>query len=312
MLLHVEINPTAAVIRKPLREENEKGEDEDEGPRPYPPNRPMRSGLRLSISSSGSSHSRMSSNRGGEDGDEMSDREMNEGVSDGDEFGSAYPLPVTPQRNGSIVGSVEHNITRMAGQEEERSLTQGLSIRFLKTIQVPFLFLYGLFRLAVLESIIYILLFWVVMLEIQTIWPHGCLIFPSVPYLDTENSLATFKLCLYPPPLKASESLSTLSILHQNLTSVTSKLSVSPLDEDLPNTLQAITVSVEKVKRSLTTLSTVVSEDLKTVEPVGEEGKSRLRQLEMRVSDKGVMEELRKAVRGYEIQVKGRGEVCGS
>lgn len=187
VLLHVEINPTAAVIRKPLREENENGEDEDEGPRPYPPNRPMSSGLRLSISGSGSSHSRMSSNRGGEDGDEMSDREKNEGVSDGDEFGSAYPLPVTPQRNGSIVGSVEHNITPMAGQEEGRSLTQVLSIRFLKTIQVPFLFLYGLFRLAVLESIIYILLFWVIMLEIQTIWPHGCLTFPSVPTLTQKT-----------------------------------------------------------------------------------------------------------------------------
>lgn len=36
------------------------------------------------------------------------------------------------------------------------------------------------------------------------------------------------------------------------------------------------------------------------VEPVGEEGKSRLRQLEMRVSDKGVLEELRKEVRGSE------------
>lgn len=275
------------------------------GPRPYPPDRSMRSGPRLSTSSSGSSHSRMSSNKGGEDGEEMSDRERSEVFSDGDEYGSAYPLPVTPQRNGSIVGSVEHDIRHVAEQEEERSLTQGLSIRFLKTIRLPFFFLYGLFRLAVLESIIYILLFWVVMLEIQTIWPHGCLTFPSIPYLATENTLATFKLCLYPPPLKASESLSTLSILHQNLTSVTSKLSVSPLDEDLPNTLQAITVSVEKVKRSLTTLSTVILEDLKTVEPVGEEGKSRLRQLEMRVSDKGVLEELREEVRGSENSSEG-------
>lgn len=275
------------------------------GPRPYPPGRSMGSGLGHSISSSGSSHSRMSSERGGEDGDEMSDRERNERFSDGDEYGSAYPLPVAPQRDGSIVGSVEHDITHMAGQEDQRSLTQGLSIRFLKTIQPPFLFLYGLFRLAVLKSIIYILIFWVVMLEIQTIWPHGCLTFPSIPYLDTENTLATFKLCLYPPPLKASESLSTLSILHRNLTSVTSKLSVFPLDEDLPNTLQAITVSVENVKQSLTTLSTAVLEDLKTVEPVGEEGKSRLRQLEMRVSDKSVMEELRKAVRGSEKSSEG-------
>lgn len=129
---------------------------------------------------------------------------------------------MTPQRNGAIVGSVDHYIPHAAEQEEERSLTQGLLIRFPKTIQLPFFFLYGPFRLAVLESIIYILLFWVVMLEIQTIWPHGCLTFPSVPDLDTENTLATFKLCLYPPPLKASESLSTLSILHQNLTSVTS------------------------------------------------------------------------------------------
>lgn len=191
-----------------------------------------------------------------------------------------------------------------------RSLTtQGLSIKFLKTTQLPFLFLDGLFRLAVLKSIIYILLFWVVMLEIQTIWLHGCLTFPSFPYLlDTEkNTLATFKLCLYPPPLKASESLSTLLILHQNLTPVTSKLSVdSPLDEDLPNTLQAITVSVEKVKRSLKRLSTVILEELKTVdEPVGEEGKSPLQQLERRVSDKGRMKELRKAVRGSENSSEG-------
>lgn len=323
-LKHIEGKQSDNIVRRRGREgieEEEEGEVESlpisitrlkfpartlPAPRPYPPDRSMRGGPRISTSSSGSSHSRISSNRGGEDGEEMSDRERSEGFSDGDEYGSAYPLPVTPQRNGSIFGSVEHDRPHVAEQEEERSLTQGLSIRFLNTIQLPFSFLYGLFRLAVLESIIYILLFWVVMLEIQAIWPHGCLTFPSVPYLDTENTLATFKLCLYPPPLKASESLSTLSILHQNLTSVTSKLLVSPLDEDLPNTLQAITVSVEKVKRSLTTLSTVILEDLKTVEPpVGEEGKSRLRQLEMRVSDKGVLEELRKEVRGSENSSEG-------
>lgn len=93
----------------------------------------------------------MSSNKGEVDGEEMSDRERSEGFSDGDGYGLAYPLPVTPQRNGSIVGGVKHDIPHVAEQEEEKSLTQELLIRFLKKIQLPFMFLYGLFRLAELD-----------------------------------------------------------------------------------------------------------------------------------------------------------------
>lgn len=86
---------------------------------------------------------------------------------------------------------------------------------------------------------------------------------------------------------------------------MTSKLSASPLDEDLPKTLQAITVSVGEAKRILATLSMEILEELKTTEPVGEQGKIRLRALGMRVSDKGVLEELRKEVQDSEDSSEG-------
>lgn len=46
-------------------------------------------------------------------------------------------------------------------------------------------------------------------------------------------------------------------------------------------------------------------EDLKRVEPVGKEGKNRLRQLGMKVPDKGVLEELRKGLQDSENSSEG-------
>lgn len=86
------------------------------GLRPYSPNREE------DLESSGSSHLRISSRKGGVDGEGMSDLEKSKGVSDGNEHDSAYPFPVMPQKNGSIISSVEQNIPHVAEQEEERNL----------------------------------------------------------------------------------------------------------------------------------------------------------------------------------------------